>query len=279
MQEFMVGIVLYNPEIERLKENIDSICKQVKQVILIDNASDNIEEIKILCSVYKNTKIIENVKNTGIAFALNEIMNYGLKKGYKWVLTLDQDSICPNNIISEYSKYIEIDDVAIISPTVIDRNRNKSKNISSKLYEEINLCITSGALTNTEVWNKIGRFDEVMFIDGVDNEYCIRLLKNNYHILQILRVELLHEIGHIAIRKFFFWNVVVRNHNSFRKYYISKNVIYVAKKHFYYRKIVIAYLRVFKIVIVTLLYESDKIAKVKSIFKGMRDGKRAKIVK
>lgn len=279
MQEFMVGIVLYNPEIERLKENIDSICKQVKQVILIDNASDNIEEIKILCSAYKNTKIIENVKNTGIAFALNEIMNYGLKKGYKWVLTLDQDSICPNNIISEYSKYIEIDDVAIISPTVIDRNRNKSKNISSKLYEEINLCITSGALTNTEVWNKIGRFDEVMFIDGVDNEYCIRLLKNNYHILQILRVELLHEIGHIAIRKFFFWNVVVRNHNSFRKYYISKNVIYVAKKHFYYRKIVIAYLRVFKIVIVTLLYESDKIVKVKSIFKGMRDGKRAKIVK
>ena len=40
--KYIAGIVLYNPDLGRLKENIESICKQVDKVILIDNGSDNI---------------------------------------------------------------------------------------------------------------------------------------------------------------------------------------------------------------------------------------------
>lgn len=41
------GIVLFNPEIERLKENLQAIVPQVVEVVLIDNCSQNIAEIKI----------------------------------------------------------------------------------------------------------------------------------------------------------------------------------------------------------------------------------------
>ena len=40
------GIVLYNPDVERLHENINGIINQVDALILIDNGSDNIKEIE-----------------------------------------------------------------------------------------------------------------------------------------------------------------------------------------------------------------------------------------
>ena len=42
MKKFAAGIVSYNPDISRLKENIETIRKQVKIVLIIDNASDNV---------------------------------------------------------------------------------------------------------------------------------------------------------------------------------------------------------------------------------------------
>ena len=42
------GIVTYNPKIERLIENINSIYPQVDKVIVYDNGSENIEDIKLL---------------------------------------------------------------------------------------------------------------------------------------------------------------------------------------------------------------------------------------
>lgn len=38
----LAGIVLYNPEIGRLQENIDAIYQQVDTVLLIENGSSNI---------------------------------------------------------------------------------------------------------------------------------------------------------------------------------------------------------------------------------------------
>ena len=40
------GIVTYNPEIERLQENLKAASKQVDFVLIYDNASKNIDEIE-----------------------------------------------------------------------------------------------------------------------------------------------------------------------------------------------------------------------------------------
>ena len=51
--KYIAGIVLYNPDLGRLKENIESICKQVDKVILIDNGSDNRREIESNKGIFK----------------------------------------------------------------------------------------------------------------------------------------------------------------------------------------------------------------------------------
>ena len=54
--KYIAGIVLYNPDLGRLKENIESICKQVDKVILIDNGSDNIRSNKEIFELYSFEK-------------------------------------------------------------------------------------------------------------------------------------------------------------------------------------------------------------------------------
>ena len=66
------GIVLYNPDIDRLKKNLEAIAPQVEKVFLVDNHSDHIENIKKLLEQFPVCELIENEKNAGIATALNQ---------------------------------------------------------------------------------------------------------------------------------------------------------------------------------------------------------------
>lgn len=157
MERIAAGIILFNPELTRLKENIEAIFNQVELIIMIDNNSANIDIVERECSIYNKIILIKNDENRGIAAALNQAMNYCKTNGYKWVITLDQDSICPLNMVEEYQKYLNIPNVAIVSPTIEDRNKEPIELNKSKIeYEFINKCITSGALTNVEAWGDWG---------------------------------------------------------------------------------------------------------------------------
>ena len=67
----------------------------------MDNGSDNIKNIEdCVLNNWKNITIIKNGKNEGIAKALNQMFEFAIEQQYEYVLTLDQDSVCPDNIIS-----------------------------------------------------------------------------------------------------------------------------------------------------------------------------------
>lgn len=280
MDKIASGIILYNPDIVRLKENLDSIYKQVELIVLVDNCSNNIEEIEREVNIYKNIVMIKNKNNKGIAAALNQAVSICKERGYDWILTLDQDSVCPENIIEEYSKYTGMKNIGIISPYIIDRNiKINKKSNDNKKYEYIEKCITSASLTNIYVWDLIGKFDEEMFIDMVDFDYCKRIIINGYKIIRVNTVELLHEIGNIVEHKLFGINIMVKNHSAFRKYYISRNTIYYTRKYENRINLIKSYMRVLKIAILVLFYEKDKFNKLKNIAKGFKDGVFLKVKK
>lgn len=276
--DISAGIVLFNPDIKRLKENIDAVIVQCAHVYLVDNGSGNIDEVLELLKEYKKSKIsvICNAKNHGIAKALNQLASAAQKDGYEWLLTLDQDSVSPCNIIEEFEKYITYQDIGILCPVIYDRN--KGEEIKAKKGSiEIDECITSGSLLNIKAWNKIGGFDENLFIDGVDFDICYRLKKNGYKILCIQSVVLLHELGHIEYHRFLFWRVLVKNHSAFRKYYIARNIIYIAKKRKSVLLVVKGLLQEIKMLGIVILYEEDKLNKSRCICRGIYDGFRGKV--
>ena len=110
------GITLYNPELDRLGQNIESILPQVKHIFLVDNGSCNLDEIKSLLDKFENVTLICNGENLGIAKALNQMCQAAYENGYEWMLTLDQDSVAESELIKKYSRYTEMEKVAILTP-------------------------------------------------------------------------------------------------------------------------------------------------------------------
>jgi rhamnosyltransferase len=148
---------------------------------------------------------------------------------YKWTITLDQDSVSPENLIYELSKHIS-ENVGVIGPKIVYRNNEKYTRETFETIEDVDWIITSASLTNLEAWKKIEGFDEKLFIDGVDRDFCIRLKSEGYKNLVCNNVTLMHELGNLKCRKILGKTIYVTNHSPFRVYYMSRNYFYLDKK-------------------------------------------------
>jgi len=270
----LAGITLYNPELDRLEENIAAILGQVDKVLCIDNGSKNIREVEgFLKKKFPEVSLKKNAENLGVAAALNQIFSYGKEKGFEWVLTLDQDSVCPDNLMKEYRKYWRLEGVGILSPRIIDRNFQKNTE-GGVAYEEIDKCITSASLTSVAVWEAVGGFWEYLFIDYVDHDFCAKCAKAGIKILRINRVALLHELGKGAHRRLFGRQLTILNHSPMRKYYIVRNRLIYMKEHRDVIDIKAERKKYIFFYIKTLLFEDQKWEKLKEMMRGRRDGKR-----
>lgn len=179
MNKIGTGVVLFNPNIKRLEKNISSLLKQSSLVLLVDNGSENIDLVKNIYCKNKKIFIIELNQNKGIATALNVIMNFFADHNYDWVLTFDQDSLPPENLLESYIPYLSVDHVGIISPVIWDLSENFEDTVhGNSNYDDIKNCITSGSLTKVSVWKTVGEYDDSMFIDLVDFDFCQRVILN-----------------------------------------------------------------------------------------------------
>lgn len=269
----IAGIVTFNPDVNRLKKNIEAIIYQVKAVVIVDNNSSNIKDIELLS--YRNLIIIKNDSNKGIAFALNQMLEWADKKGFGWVITLDQDSVCPPDYISTAQHYMKAQ-IGQIVPVLFESNSKTYQYLgdkpNGKTVQYVSKSITSASITNVKVWKEIRGFDNDLFIDYVDYDYAIRLRLAGYKILRLNAVFLDHQIGNSVNQKIGIINVRVSNHSSFRKYYICRNIIIFIRRYRINSKPIQELMRLFKVVFFTILFEDKKKEKLRSIKKGCMDG-------
>lgn len=277
MSKIYAGIVAYNPDLKRLEENVSSVRSQLSDVVVFDNGSDNIEGIQELVSNFANVILIKSEKNLGIATALNRLMQWGYQNGCDWMLSLDQDSVCEKDFVVRMEPYLTIErNLGVVAPVIVDRNVGVVGHNPKSKYAHMNTCITSGAFSKVSAWKRIGEYDESMFIDSVDFEYCYRMRKYGYGVIQVRDVQLLHELGRSQKKRFLFWKIKVTGHSAFRKYYIARNNIYYPLKHGMWLRVVRGNIRNIGMIVVTLLYENDKVRKIKSIYKGWKNGFKGK---
>lgn len=266
--KILAGIVLYNPDIQRLKDNISAIRSQVDQIVFVDNGS---AESELYLSLTEASDIvIRNDTNEGIAAALNKILQFAKNHHFDWFITLDQDSVCMEGLVAEYCKHLNLPAIGILTCNIIDRNFGSSqKNV--KEYYEINNCITSASFCNTAAFTKIGGFDDWLFIDAVDFDICSNLRKNHYKIYRINYDGLLHEVGH-GRKVRMFGEKISYNHSPFRNYYIARNNLYLTYKYpnDYPLKKYISHEIVRELII--LFYEKEKFQKLTRRWKGIWDG-------
>lgn len=267
------GIVLYSPDIDRLKKNLEAIVPQVEKVFLVDNHSDNIKEVKKMLEQFPVCKLIKNEKNAGIATALNQLMSEAQNQGYAWLLTLDDDSVCEKDMVGKLTAYKDKPYAGIVCPRATDDKMSALVKSGNPQVTEVDSCITAGSLTNIEAWNAIGNFDDKMFIDFVDVEYCTRLREHGYRIYQVNSALIHQQYGNISGefsilgRTFYLFN-----YSPVRVYYSVRNQIYYMKKHKSFLNMGQQRLFLIGYIGKRIVFEKNRVASFKAVIRGIKDG-------
>ena len=214
-------IVLYHPEKDSLEKSLLSFVEETDHIFCWKNSYINNECYNIINS-YKKIEILGNENNVGIARALNECVKVAQLRGFTHVLTMDQDSYFDRNMILKYKTEIlnfPDNDVAIYGVNPLQDEKRLYENNEGAI--NVNDTITSGSIFILDNFKKYGYFDEELFIDAVDYEYCYRLKKlYNQKTIVFANILMHHTVGYIEKTKMGF---NINNYSAFRTYFIVRN--------------------------------------------------------
>jgi rhamnosyltransferase len=271
-------VVLYNPTHEVI-ENVATYADKVNHFIVVDNSDiHQVEIIETLKSTHPNLIYIDNHANLGIATALNIACDAAIVLGCDWILTMDQDSKFVNfpDYLSCLDALSDTSDIALLAPST---GRYSPKDIETNshdcTFEERFIVITSGNLLNLHLFNNIGRFDDGLFIDVVDYDYCAKVKLAGYKTLLFKNILLEHQLGVLHKRKNLLTGKIKykTEHSPQRAYYIARNYLYLASKYSKLLPQEFGILKVVNIVFIhdvtkILLYEDQKWRKISAKFLG-----------
>jgi rhamnosyltransferase len=271
--KIVAGIVTFNPDATRLGENIDAISGQVEAVVVVDNGSSSTTGISPQPSVH----VIENDANRGIAAALNQIVQWASDQHADAVVLLDQDSVLEDGTVVKLTRSLA-EGVAIAAPQIADRNLGSDRPRDTR---DVNYCITSGSLLAVDSWRQVDGYDDHMFIDFVDFDFCLRIREAGLRIVQVGDARILHEIGHAQRAG----KRIAYNHSSFRLRHMAQDMVYYARKHRRAprelrvggRGLLLTYAVLARKAAITLVYETDRLARAGAILRGTIAGTFAKL--
>lgn len=267
MKKIAGVVILYNPGNDTL-DNILTYNDNLDTLIVMDNSDfPNEWLVKELRTISK-VQYIKNSENMGIAYPLNRALEM-TKEHYQWLLTMDQDSSFKEGEFSKYIKNLETIDCDVYGLTpIFCGDRVSLKDEDRSIIEH---CITSGMLLKIQAAITVGGFDELLFIDAVDDEFCYRAnVAGMGKIIRDNTIMLNHSIGAPKMHRLLgIKNYETDNHNYIRKYYMFRNYLYVGKKYpekkkFYRSVLINNFIKI-------LLGEKDKKRKIKSAILGYKD--------
>lgn len=281
MYKVAAVVILYNPEICVLY-NLNSYINQVDKLYVVDNSNNIncplIEKIKCINKV----EYIWNKTNIGIAAALNIGVKKAIEEGFEYLLTMDQDSEAPPNMISNLLECFSQDPkTALVAPLLHHSNGRNLNYQTTKSCEQVFTVWTSGNLIKLNIFQIAGGYKEDFFIDYVDHEFCLRLNKMGFKIYLCYKTILKHNLGKIKVINLFFKKVHPTNHSALRLYYRTRNRFYVKKtyKNIFPDFFIEDNKAFWKSFIKAILFENNKLKKIKMTTLGYLDFKRNKFGK
>lgn len=280
-----VGIVItFFPDISELRSNIKTYIDDIDTLIVWENTPQNTENINIqeLKKISSKIIILGNGANVGIGTALNVGVKWLLENNYDFLITFDQDSYFEPGMLERYKEKIsknEDSSIGIFGVNYTAREKLAYKNDQDNTVLHVKECITSGSVFPRSTFEKGLLFDEELFIDGVDFDFCYKANKN-YAMQTVIFTDIIlnHKIGYSENT---LKGRISDNYSAFRTFYLIKNQIYIWRRYpnlYPTRKkihLIVKYIGLRYVSV--LLFEKDKFAKLKSISKGILFGISKKI--
>ena len=232
-------IVAYNPDTSALINLCEAVTQQNHLVVIIDNS-----ENAASCNAHYFSKyhVISLKENKGIAYAQNVGTRYAIDEGAQIISFFDQDSVIPADLLHKLVAPHETNKLLITAPVSIDKYHRfeypsrvlNDFGLSRDVYSlgkneltPVDIVISSGITVSTNVFNIAGMFDEDLFIDFVDTEWCLRCRKNAVHMLIVPDAIMEHSIGESSAKIGPFKSIL---HSPARTYYKTRNSILLVRK-------------------------------------------------
>ena len=270
LDKFSVIIVVYNPNLKYLNETIDYVISNGINLILVDNSScDN--------PLFHNEGInyIPLKQNFGIAYAINIGIKNAFLNNYDKILLLDQDSILDNQYLDILNN-VEFSDDSIFLSSHFDRNslfEFKPVSINKLGFkksnnDDISFSMSTGTFFSKGIIDKVGYFNENLFIDYVDTEWFLRAKSINVKLIQIKRLRILHQLGEDYFNLIMFKIFI---HNPFRLYYRVRNLnILLFEKHIPFFYVLIEHFKAFIYLIFIFFFSSKRMKYLKFYFRSFK---------
>jgi len=289
-------IVTYNCA-DRVAPTFDSVAPQVEKVFLIDNGSSDGTAAflgKLRHDGAGRVDLVLLEKNIGIAGALNLGMQRAMTDGYEWVLTMDHDSVAEEGMVARLFDACEgtpdRESVLLAAPVFVNRETGRAGELyryegwrGIRLTDLIprrdildpTVVITSGNLVRTEAYAKAGGFDERLFVDFVDHDFCLRGRLAGLKVVCATKARIAHSVGNPVRRTIFGLTFSSTNHSPARRYTMTRNLAEMVRRYgrtfpAYALHAVSAYLRDLAAVLVC---ENERREKFRMMAKGLRDSR------
>lgn len=275
-------VILYHPD-ELVVKNIASYSSNVQNTLIIDNSEQGEPAITKQLQLLPQTTLWQDASNLGLAIRLNQAAKWAIDQGYEWLLTMDQDSSFEPDAFHRYlnciKEYPNCENVSMFGVNYISRP-NPSENCQQRSVEQL---ITSGSIINLRNFINTKGFDEALFIDEVDLDFCYQSIQNGLSIIQLESIFLNHQLGtKTEHRSFKSMKKTTRTlHSPFRIYYMVRNFFYVNNKYPGAFKTDKARRKAALINRLknNLLYNNEKLEVIKAIYKGYTDFKSGRMGK
>jgi rhamnosyltransferase len=271
----LAAVVTTFSEGDTMLTNLERISSQVMVVIVVDDSGELFPTKNCDYDEIKNVVVLRNQDNLGIAAALNRGVEKAEALGCEWVITLDDDTLVSTTYVDDLYGFIYNAHPVSLGLVALRRDDGDTNipNGENGLKFKRTL-ITSGCLFKITAFQKVGGFDEGLFIDLVDFDFCTKLRKSGLTIVLMNKVGMDHQVGNSRKLRLLGGNILIYNHSPFRLYYQMRNVFLFAKKHLKFDPLLCLFLLldVIRLPLKALLYENQKLARFFYLSIGLRDG-------
>lgn len=267
-------VLVYYKGLESVITKISALACYVDCILVIENGiypeyANIIKKIELI----PNVTVLNNAQNMGIAYALNQGLQFAEQERKDLLLTLDQDSHIDIDAIQKLVSCIDLSKKIISVGPYYGNNENaETKN------KYVNYLITSGNVVHVGKSNEIGGYANKLFIDCVDIEFSFRVLTQGYKMIKVGGAFLKHKIGEYEISPIL--RIKHLAHSPMRYFFIYRNQIFVFKT-FFSKLPVISIILLLGLCIITvklLFLERNRICKIRYAYKGLFAGIRSDFI-
>lgn len=271
---------------------------QFEPAIIHDNSTNADARNRVTALAEKaGCEYATTAANLGIAGALNRHFAALEQRGLPWCAAFDQDSL-PDPGVADHLLACARPDADSRPPAVVganwydlERPDHRSRHLQPHprcpwLYRrvaadgdlDVTCVITSGSLFHLPAWRALGGFDESLFLDLVDSDYCLRARAAGYAVRVAANARLQHRRGAkrpVRLLGRTWWPAFMP---SPRLRYLFRNRILLFRRHGRRAPHWVAYECAYgaKILAEILFLEDRKPAKLGACLRGTWDGVRGR---